>query len=178
MPNENGEMWKEKCTRVVYIYIDLAVDAFEWSRMRKEERFCFFSIFFHRTTRATHTHGQDPELSSFILRLYPIHVVATHSFLMFSRGNYYLHCLKYRAHTKQTYRFFLASSIRGDWKADPALKMKSSQRKEKISSLLASIESIIVIAVWTPASALIAWVFWCKQQIHQLRLTHQQKRSD
>lgn len=92
MPIENGEMWKEKCTRVVDI--DLAVDAFAWSRMQKKKNaFVFFSlIFFHcGTDRATHvphiTHGQHSELSCFsslIRHLYPIHVVATHSFLIFT----------------------------------------------------------------------------------------------
>lgn len=85
MPNENGEMWKEKCFRVNW-YIDLDADAFEWSRMRKEERSCFFSLDF-LSLHTCHTHGQDPELSCFsstIRRLYPIHVVATHSSLIFT----------------------------------------------------------------------------------------------
>lgn len=111
------------------------------------------SIFFH-CTRATHT----AKIQNWVASVLPFgacirFMSLPHIHLLFSRGNYYLHCSKYGAHTKHTYRFLF------NWERR---KMKSSQRKEKISSLLSLIGSIIVIGV-------------C---IHQLQLTHQQKQSD
>lgn len=161
MPIENGEMWKEKCTRVVDI--DLAVDAFAWSRMQKKKNafVFFFSHFLSLRHRSRHTRATQHTRPTFrieLLQFFHSALVSDscrcHTFISYFHVKITIYIVWNNTERIATLQFEAMEN------PEAALKMKLSQRKEKISSLLASIESIICfIADDTHASALTASSF-------------------